>query len=249
MRTMEALERYAVVSCHVERPLDDRAWVPFEKLVRERPGGFLVTALMRPPHEESGEDATVWLERARTLAALAPLGHHTHWGGPAQARPPAGVDAAAGVRAEAEWLRERGLETRFFCGGGWYLDEPLATVLAAYGYVDCTATTFRQSYLAPDAPRLQLAGPRRLRLADGSTLLELPATHSAGMLARGFLRLRGLVHVHFHDWELADRRRRGALELLLRALSVRRRPLSVPELAERAADAPEVEWARATIAA
>ena len=39
----------AVVSCHVERPLDDRAWSLFDRLQRRRPGGFDVIALLRPP--------------------------------------------------------------------------------------------------------------------------------------------------------------------------------------------------------
>jgi hypothetical protein len=242
MRIVNGLERYAVVSCHAERPLDDRVWHAFERLLRRRPGGFVVTPLLRPPDAASGEDEERWLKRARLAASLAPLGHHTHWGGPMQARPQGGVDAAAVVRAEAEWLRERALEPRFFCGGGWYLDPPVAEVLASFGYVDCTATTFRPSYLAEDAPRLQLDGPARVLLPSGATLLELPATHSLGMLARGLLRVRGLVHVHFHDWELADRRRAAAIEVALRALRLRRRPLSVAELAERCADAPEATW-------
>jgi hypothetical protein len=145
-------------------------------------------------------------------------------------------------------LRERGLTPRFFCGGGWYLDAPVAETLASFGYVDCTATTFRQSYLDDSAPRLQLAAPARLRLPSGKTLLELPGTHSLGMLARGLARLPALVHVHFHDWELVDRRRAAALELLLRWLRVRRRPLSVAELAERAEGAPEIAWPGVTIA-
>jgi hypothetical protein len=242
MRIVNGLERYAVVSCHAERPLDDRVWHAFERLLRRRPGGFVVTPFLRPPDAASGEDEGRWLERARLAASLAPLGHHTHWGGPTQARPPGAVDAAATVRREAEWLRERGLEPRFFCGGGWYLDAPVAEVLSSVGYVDCTATTFRQTYLADDAPRLQLDRPARLRLPSGGTLLELPATHSLGMLARGLLRVGGLVHVHFHDWELADRRRAAAIELVLRALRLRRRPLSVGELAERCAEAPELTW-------
>jgi hypothetical protein len=57
MRIVEGLERYAVVSCHVERPLDDRVWTAFERLLERRPGGFAVTALIRPPHAGSGEDA------------------------------------------------------------------------------------------------------------------------------------------------------------------------------------------------
>lgn len=239
---MEELQRYAVVSCHVERPLADAVWARLERLLRRRPGGFVVTPFLRPPDPGSGEDEERWLERAQRAAELAPLGHHTHWGGPEQARPPAGVDAAAAVRAEAAWLRERGVEPRFFCGGGWYLDLPLAQTLAELGYVDCTATTFRQAYLADDAARLQLPGPRRLRLPDGGELLELPATHSLGMLGRGLLRLRGPVHVHFHDWELADGPRRVALEALLRALARRRRPLAVDALARAAAGAPDEPW-------
>ena len=237
---MQSLAGYAVVSCHVERPLDDDVWSAFQRLLARRPAGFAITPFLRPPAD--GEDEQRWLERARRAAELAPLGHHTHWGGPSQARPTAGVDAARGVRAEAEWLRARGVEPRFFCGGGWYLDAALAQTLAQLGYVDCTATTFRQSYLAGDAPRLQLAGPARLALPGGGSLLELPATHSLGMLARGLHRLDGLVHVHFHDWELVDRRRALALAALLRLLRLRRKPLSVAELAERAADAPEVPW-------
>jgi hypothetical protein len=249
MRTVNGLERYAVVSCHAESPLDDRCWAPFERLLRGRPGGFAVTPFLRPPDLEAGEDGDLWLERARIAASLAPLGHHTHWGGPKEARPPAGVDAAAAVAAETTWLRAHGLEPRFFCGGGWYLDAPLAETLAEHAYVDCTATTFRQSYLAPDAPRLQVAVPVRLRLPSGASLLELPATHSLGMLGRDLLRVRGPVHVHFHDWELVDRRRSTALGWLLRYLGLRFSALTLAELADRAGYAVrEIAWDEATIA-
>lgn len=248
MRTMEKVQRYAVVSCHVERPLDDAVWAAFERFLARRPAGFVVTPMLRPPHAASGEDEKRWLERARRAAVLAPLGHHTHWGGPTQARPKGETDPAAVVRDEAAWLRERGLAPRYFCGGGWYLDEPVAEVLASFGYVDCSATTFRQDYLAADAPRLQLPGPRRLKLPSGAELLELPATHSLGMLARGLVRLDGPVHLHFHDWELVDRRRSLALEAVLRLLRLRRRPLSVDELATRAAAARSVAWHEVTIA-
>jgi hypothetical protein len=248
MRIVAGGERYAVVSCHAERPLDDRVWAAFERLLRRRPGGFVVTPMLRPPDRAAGEDETRWLERARLAASLAPLGHHTHWGGRTQARPRGEADPAGIVRGEAEWLRERGLEPRFFCGGGWYMDEAVAETLASFGYVDCTATTFRQSYLEDGAPRLGLEAPARLRLASGASLLELPATHSLGMLARGLARLPARVHVHFHDWELVDRRRAAALELLLRALRLVRRPLSIAELAERAVNAPELAWPGSTIA-
>ena len=243
---MTSLERYAVVSCHVERPLDDAVWVAFERVLERRPAGFVITPFLRPP--ATGEDEGLWLERARRAAELAPLGHHTHWGGPTQARPPAAVDAAQVVRSEIEWLRARGLAPRWFCGGGWYLDAPVAERLAAFDYVDCSATTFKQSYLDAAAPRLQLPGPRRVRLPSGASLLELPATHSLGMLGRDLLRLRGPVHVHFHDWELLDNRRVLALDAMLRLLRRRRQPVSAAELAERASAAPELRWDEATIA-
>jgi hypothetical protein len=246
MRTVTSLERYAVVSCHVERPLDDAVWAAFERLLERRPAGFVVTPFLRPP--AAGEDEALWLERARRAAQLAPLGHHTHWGGPTQARPAGAVDAAAVVRGEIEWLRARELVPRWFCGGGWYLDEPVAETLAAFDYVDCSATTFKQSYLADGAPRLQLPGPGRVRLPSGASLLELPATHSLGMLGRDLLRLRGFVHVHFHDWELVDRRRALALQAVLRALRLRRAPLAIDGLANLAANAPEIDWRAATIA-
>jgi len=237
------VQRYAVVSCHVERVLDDRIWHAFEGLLRDPPAGFVVTPFLRPP-DGVAEDESVWLERARIAASLAPLGHHTHWGGATQARPLHDVDPQEVVRREVAWLRSHDLAPRFFCGGGWYLDEPLADVLAELGYVDCTATTFRQSYLDESAPRLQLGAPTRVRLGGGRSLLELPATHSLGMLGRSVHRLGGLVHVHFHDWELVVRKRALALRAVLLALRMRRRPLRIDELAARCAAAPEVDWPR-----
>src|SRR3954454_21493492 len=73
MRIVAGGERYAVVSCHAERPLDDRVWAAFERLLRRRPGGFVVTPMLRPPDVVSGEDEPRWLERARVAASLAPL--------------------------------------------------------------------------------------------------------------------------------------------------------------------------------
>src|SRR5581483_9838965 len=146
----------AVVSCHLGRPLDDEAWRRFDALQRRRPGGFDVIALIRPPDREHGEAEEPWLERARLAAARAPLGLHTHWTSPTHARPTlAGSvggraadarpedrsrpatggdgDPAARVRAEAAWMRERGLEPRFFCGGGWYTDERVREAVAELG--------------------------------------------------------------------------------------------------------------------
>jgi hypothetical protein len=224
-------ERYAVVSCHVERPLDDRVWERFARLQ----AGHRIAALIRPPAEN--EDAGLWLDRARLAAARGPLGHHTHWGGPSQARPTGG-DPAERVRREAEWLREQGLRPTLFCGGGWYLDAGVAAAAAELGYADCTATAFEPSYLVAGAPRLAAETPCRLALPGGRELLELPTTHSLGMLARALL--RGLrdryVHVYFHDTDLADRLRAATLEAGLRLLGRRYERSDLDELAGWARD-------------
>jgi hypothetical protein len=222
---MAAEKRYAVVSCHVERPLDDRVWTRFEALAAARPAGFRIAALMRPPDPQAGEDETLWVERARRAAELGPLGHHTHWGGPGQARPLDG-ETAGRVRREGTWFREAGLQPTLFCGGGWYSDEDVAEAVAELGYADCTATSFRPPYLADGAPRLHLDGPELLELPSGRRLLALPSTHSIGMLVRALPRRldEQLVHVYFHDTDLLDRRRALALRTALRVLALRRTP-------------------------
>ena len=90
-------ERYAVVSCHVERPLDDAVWARFLSLQERRPGGFALAALMRPADTSAGEDESRWLERAREAAARGPLGQHTHWTAPDHARPTGGATGRAGT--------------------------------------------------------------------------------------------------------------------------------------------------------
>jgi hypothetical protein len=223
-------ERYAVVSCHVERLLDDRIWEPFSRLQARR----RIAALIRPPAET--EDSDLWLERAREAAARGPLGHHTHWGGPSQARP-IGGDPAARVRREGAWLREQGLAPTLFCGGGWYFDVEVADAVADLGYADCTATAFVPSYLDADAPRLGAEVPCRLRLQDGRELLELPTTHSVGMLARTVAgRLPRYVHLYFHDTDLLDGVRAATLEGCLRLLALRSVTGDLDELARRARD-------------
>jgi hypothetical protein len=233
---------YAAVSCHVEAPLDDRVWKRFTDLQRRRPGGFRIAALMRPPGD--GESERVWLERARQAVAEGVLGHHTHFVGATHARPSARDPAhAARVLTEAEWLRSQGLDPRFFCGGGWYIDEEVAEVIGELGYVDCTAVAFRPSYLAPDSIWLHAGRPTWLVLPSGRRLLELPATHSLGMALRGALDpqpLADVVHVYFHDTDLLDAKRRIGLELALRVLGRRRHPVDLDSLAQEAArDAPE----------
>ena len=157
-----AFHAVAIVSCHLEQPLRDETWARFDALQRRRPGGFDVIALMRPPDAAHGEDEAVWLERARAAAARGPFGLHTHWTSPTHARPTGG-DPAARVRDEAEWMRERGLEPTFFCGGGWYTDDDVRRTVAELGLVDCTV---RGASRRPGV---------------------LPTTHSLGALARGVL--------------------------------------------------------------
>src|SRR6266545_6616408 len=221
--------RYAVVSCHVERPLDDEVWHRFSRLQRRRPGRFAIAALMRPP--SAGEDEQLWLERAREAQALAPLGLHTHWTAPDHARPTGG-DPAALVREQGAWLRSAGLKVEFFCGGGWYLDENVARAVAELAYTDCTATSFRPAYLEPGAAHLELEEPTWLDLGPGRRLLELPTTHSIGMLARGLLGpfRRQVVHAYFHDTDLLDRRRSAALRVGLGFLGLKRTASDLGEL-------------------
>ena len=230
-------ERYAVVSCHVERPLDDHVWAAFSRLQARRPGGFRIAALMRPPDEGAGEDTRVWLDRARIAAAQGPLGHHTHWGGPQQARPRDG-DPADRVNREGRWLHDAGLEPSVFCGGGWYMDADVAAAAAALGYADCTGTCFRPPYLEEQASRLEAHEPSWLELPGGKRLLELPTTHSLGMLARAAFHPRALgeplVHVYFHDNDLLDRRRAAVLRVSLALLAGRRFPAGLDEVAAKA---------------
>lgn len=200
MRNSVPSSAVAIVSCHVEQPLHDDAWDRFLELRRRRPGGFDVIALIRPPDTAFGEDAGRWLERVRRVADDLPLGLHTHWTSPSRARPTGG-DPAARVRREAEWMRDQGLEPRFFCGGGWYADDAVERAVRELGLVNCT-------------PRegLPHAG-------------VLPTTHSLGRLARTvWLSLPPYVHAYCHDYDLLDARRRRAFITALRVLRRRRPP-------------------------
>jgi hypothetical protein len=198
---MPGSQGYAVASCHVERPLDDGVWQRYRALLERRPGGFAVASLMRPP--AAGEDSSLFVARAREAAALGPLGHHIHWTSPTHARPTSG-DPAGAVRREGAWLREQGLEPRFFCGGGWYTDAAVEEAVRELGLVDCT-------------PRSGVPAPG-----------VLPTTHSTGALARAVLgpRLPAYVHAYFHDYELGPARG-GVLGTSLAVLS-RRRPKVSP---------------------
>ena len=219
---MSGKKRYAVVSCHVERPLDDRTWDAFCRLQERPPGGFRIAAFIRPPDEDAGEDVDEWRVRAAEASARGPLGHHTHWG-----RPRAGAaERRRPGRAGASRRRARSRA------------RPAARVLLRRRLVHRRVGRRRGGrarlrrlhrdgvqavYLDDGAPRLSAAEPCFLELGDGRRLLELPTTHTLGMLARGALRLRvpdsPRVHLYFHDSDLLDRRRRLALAAVLGLLA------------------------------
>jgi hypothetical protein len=233
---MSRTQGYAVVSCHVERTLDDAVWSRYRALLERRPAGFPIASLMRPPAD--GENGDLFVERAREAAAHGPFGHHIHWTSPTHARPVAGHPGIA-VRREAEWLRAQGLEPRFFCGGGWYIDAEVLRAIADLGYVDCTATAWRPSYLPVGSARAALDQPALVRLADGRRVLEVPTTHSLGAVARALAgALPPVVHVHFHDYELLEAKRRAALAVVLRLLARRRAPVELGAVEARR----EVDW-------
>jgi hypothetical protein len=237
-------ERYAVVSCHVERPLDDAVWARFAALQESRPGGFPIAALMRPGDPTRDESDQVWLTRAREAATRGPLGHHTHWTSPTHARPTSGGTGAR-VLEEGTRLVEQGLKPTLFCGGGWYTDAEVADACSELGYVDCTPRARRPPYLAAGERWAALSAPSVVELPSGRALTAIPTTHSLGDLARALASrtLLPVVHVYFHDTDLVARRRRVLLDVVLRALGRRAQATELDALAALVLDtAPRVGW-------
>jgi hypothetical protein len=232
-----------VVSCHVERPLDDRVWAAFAALQERRPGGLAIAALLRPPDADAGEtDEELWLSRARDASARGPLGHHTHFTSPTHARPTGGATGER-VRREGAWIREHGLTPTLFCGGGWYADHSVALACAELGYADCTPRATRPAYLEDGAAWVELDTPARIDLGQ-ATLPAVPTTHGAGDLARALVRpgLPQRVHAYFHDTDLVDRRRRALIVAGLMLLGRRRPPFDLDVVAG-SVHGPERAWA------
>lgn len=237
-------ERYAVVSCHVERPLDDRVWSAFASFQERRPGGFAVAALIRPPDRSAGEvDENAWVERAWAASKRGPLGHHTHFTSPTHARPTDGLPGDR-VRREGAWIREHGLVPTLFCGGGWYTDRSVAGACAELGYADLTPRATRPSYLPDGAAWVELAAPARIAVGS-ATLAAVPTTHGHGDLLRALLRPGSLptrVHAYFHDTDLVDPRRRRLIALGLTLLGRLRPRRDLGTVAAALEDAPAVRW-------
>ena len=201
--------------------------------------------MLRPPDPSEAGSGNIWLERAAEAARYGPIGHHTHFGGPTTARPVEGSPPPdERVRAEAAWLREHDVKARFFCGGGWYIDEAVARAVADAEYVDCTATEVAPPYLGPSDPRAQLEKPAWLILPDGRRLLELPTSHGLGRLLRTPpWRLPAIVHFYFHDTDLLQPARRSAIVAALRLLGRLRPARDLDEIAAEARrSAPERSW-------
>ena len=234
-----------MVSCHVERPLDDRVWAAFASLQERRPGGLAIAALLRPPDAAAGEtDEGLWLERAREAARRGPLGHHTHFTSPTHARPTGGPTGVR-VRREGAWLRERGLVPTLFCGGGWYTDRSVALACAELGYADCTPRATRPGYLDDGAVWAELAAPALVDLGGPAPLVAVPTTHGAGDLARALVRpgLPARVHAYFHDTDLVERRRRALIVAGLTLLGRRRPAADLDAVAASVRDeAPRLTW-------
>lgn len=236
--------RHAVVSCHVERPLDDAVWARFSALQEARPGGFAIAALMRPADTEHGESESAWLRRAQEASTRGPLGHHAHWTAPDHARPTAG-DTGARVLDDGRRMRDLGLAPTLFCGGGWYTDDDVADACAALGCVDCTPRASRPPYLAAGERWASASVACSVELPSGRELRVIPTTHSLGDLARALAgrRLPPLVHVYFHDTDLLDVRRRALLRVALPVLARRARVTDLDVLATHAfTAAPRVAW-------
>ena len=236
-------ERYAVVSCHVERPLDDEVWARFSSLQAKHPGGFRIAALMRPPDPEAGEDEARWLERARAAAARGPFGHHTHWTAPDHARPSA---AGAGERVleEGRRLYELGLGPTLFCGGGWYTDVEVAEACGELGYVDCTPRASRPPYLGAGERWAQSTVPVHVRLPSGRRVAAIPTTDSPGEFARSPFSRPHVTHLYFHDTDLLDGRRRLLIAAALRALRIRGHATDLDVIASSLGEGtPEIAWA------
>ena len=228
-----------MVSCHVERPLDDDVWKAFASLQERRPGGLAIAALLRPPDAAAGEtDEERWLSRAREAAARGPLGHHTHFTSPTHARPTGG-ETGERVRREGAWLRARGVGATLFCGGGWYTDRTVALACAELEYADCTPRRTRPSYLDDRAAWAQLDEAARIDVGT-LALAAVPTTHGVGDLARSLARpgLPHRVHAYFHDTDLVDSRRRRAIVAVLGVLGRRRPPADLDAIAATIRDGP-----------
>jgi len=138
------------------------------------------------------------------------------------------VAAAAILPRLAVLLHERGTITAAYVDKGDVFARTLITN-GTYGFIPGRPSAYTQPLYGWFLVPLYWIFARSwivVGLPSGRRLLELPSTHSIGMLVRALPRRldEPLVHVYFHDTDLLDRRRALALRIALRVLSLRRTP-------------------------
>ena len=101
---------------------------------------------------------------------------------PTHARPTGGDPGARVLRRGPPAARARA-RAALFCGGGWYTDPAGRRGVRRARLRRLHGDRLPPGYLAAGAPRLALAGARAGSCPSGRRLLELPSTHSLGMLA------------------------------------------------------------------
>ena len=137
-------------------------------------------------------------------------------------------------------MREHGLEPRLFCGGGWYIDEGVAAVLAELDYADCTGTAFVPSYLGEDAPRLSAESRSGSCCLTGNGCSSCrPRIRSAWRRGLPPAALSTYVHVYFHDTDLLSAKRRAALRWALAVVARRCEVTDLERLREASKDLSE----------
>ena len=239
-------ERYAVVSCHVERPLDDRVWAAFAALQERRPGGFAIAALLRPPDAEAGRRTTSSGSSVRARPRRAAHSGTTRTGR-ARRTHDRRVETRRGVcAARAPGCAERGVAPTLFCGGGWYTDRAVAAACATLGLRRLHAATSPARRTSKTGRWAELASPAWIGLGRAaSSAPSRRRTASATWRARSSARAcRRRVHTYFHDTDLVDRRRRVADRGVLTMLGRRRPATDLDVVAASAREqAPLVAWA------
>ena len=113
---------------------------------------------------EAGEDEELWLERARERRRAGRSGTTRTWPRARAACRGRRASTRSGSAREAAWMRERGLEPRLFCGGGWYIDEDVAAVWPSWA----TSTARRRRSCRRISPRARPVSPPRARRGSRS---------------------------------------------------------------------------------
>ena len=223
--------RYAVVSCHVERPLRRRGVAPL------RAAAAAAARRLR----DRGADAAAGGRGGRgALARACPRGasssarsactrtgpRPTTRGRRAATRPRSCASRASGCARPAS-------TSRLFCGGGWYIDAEVARGRRGARLRGLHGDGVPPVYLERGAPHLQLQEPAWLEL--GSRRAPARAADDAldrdARARRARARSGGqVVHAYFHDTDLLDRRRAAALRVGLAFLGLKRTATDLREL-------------------